>query len=75
MTDKTTEPFPQPSRNDGGEPCGECHTQPGETCDICGAVHAELCSWCGASIDPSEGTFNDDGGNLLCENCWEAADE
>lgn len=29
--------FPQPSRKDGGEPCGECHLQPGETCDICGA--------------------------------------
>ncbi len=32
------ETFPQPSRKDGGEPCGECHLQPGETCDICGAV-------------------------------------
>ncbi len=31
------EPFPQPRRKDGGEPCGECHIQPGETCDICGA--------------------------------------
>ena len=33
------EPFPQPSRKDGGEPCGECHIQAGETCDICGAVN------------------------------------
>jgi hypothetical protein len=32
------EPFPQPRRNDGGEPCGECHLQPGETCDVCGAL-------------------------------------
>lgn len=32
------EEFPQPSRKDGGEPCGECHIQPGETCDICGAT-------------------------------------
>lgn len=32
------EPFPQPSRKDGGEPCGECGIQPGETCDICGAA-------------------------------------
>ena len=31
------EPFPAPQRNDGGQPCGECHIQPGETCDICGA--------------------------------------
>ncbi len=30
--------FPQPSRKDGGEPCGECHLHPGETCDICGAI-------------------------------------
>ncbi len=29
--------LPQPQRNDGGEPCGECHLQPGERCDICGA--------------------------------------
>lgn len=33
------EPFPQPRRKDGGEPCSECHIQPGETCDICGAVN------------------------------------
>jgi hypothetical protein len=32
------EPFPQPSRKDGGEPCAECHLQLGETCDICGAT-------------------------------------
>jgi len=32
------EPFPQPRRKDGEEPCGECHIQPGERCDICGAV-------------------------------------
>jgi hypothetical protein len=31
--------LPKPGRNDGGEPCGECHLQPGETCDICGAAH------------------------------------
>ncbi len=37
MTDKTTNPLPQPQRNDGGEPCGECRMQPGETCNICGA--------------------------------------
>lgn len=30
--------FPQPSRKDGGEPCGECRLPAGETCDICGAV-------------------------------------
>ena len=30
-------PFPQPSRNDGGVPCGECHLRAGETCDVCGA--------------------------------------
>jgi len=30
--------LPKPGRNDGGEPCGECHLQPGETCDICGAA-------------------------------------
>ncbi len=35
---QTTEPFPQPRPNPGGEPCGECHVRPGETCDICGAV-------------------------------------
>lgn len=34
--------FPQPSRRDGKEPCGECHLQPGETCDICGARQAPL---------------------------------
>lgn len=33
------EPFPKPSRKDGGEPCGKCHIQPGETCDICGAIN------------------------------------
>ncbi len=38
MTDKTTDPFPQPQPNVGGAPCGECHIQPGETCDICGAI-------------------------------------
>lgn len=32
------EPFPQPSRKNGGEPCGECHLQPNEICDICGAA-------------------------------------
>jgi hypothetical protein len=32
------EPFPQPRRNDGGAPCGECHIKPGEVCDICGAI-------------------------------------
>lgn len=32
------EDFPQPSRKDGGEPCGECRLPAGETCDICGAV-------------------------------------
>jgi hypothetical protein len=37
---KQAEPFPQPSRKDGEEPCGECHIQPGEICDICGAKHA-----------------------------------
>lgn len=36
----TPEPFPQPKRNDGGAPCGECHLQPGETCGICGAARA-----------------------------------
>lgn len=36
MSDPT--PFPQPRRNDGGEPCGECHLRAGERCDICGAV-------------------------------------
>lgn len=35
---KADEPFPQPGRKPGGEPCGECHLSPGETCDICGAV-------------------------------------
>jgi hypothetical protein len=30
--------FPKPLRNDGGEPCGECHIKAGETCDICGAT-------------------------------------
>lgn len=30
--------FPQPQRQDGKEPCGECRIQPGETCDICGAL-------------------------------------
>lgn len=39
---KAPDPFqttlPQPRRNDGGEPCGECHVKAGETCDICGAV-------------------------------------
>lgn len=35
----SSEPFPQPSRKDGDEPCGECHIQPGETCDICGAIN------------------------------------
>ena len=35
--DRRAEPFPQPKRKDGGEPCGECHIRPGETCDICGA--------------------------------------
>ena len=35
------EPFPQPRRNDGGKPCGECYLQPGETCDICGAVRQQ----------------------------------
>lgn len=33
-----TEPFPQPRKNPGGVPCGECHLQPGETCDVCEAV-------------------------------------
>ena len=31
------EPLPKPFRNDGGEPCGECHLMSGEVCDICGA--------------------------------------
>lgn len=31
------EPFPQPRRRDGQEPCGECRLPAGETCDICGA--------------------------------------
>jgi len=31
--------FPQPRRNDGGKPCGECRIQLDETCDICGAVN------------------------------------
>lgn len=30
--------FPQPRRQDGDAPCGECHLHPGETCDICGAI-------------------------------------
>lgn len=29
--------FPQPRRQDGKEPCGECRLPAGETCDICGA--------------------------------------
>ena len=33
--------FPQPRRNPGGKPCGECHVKPGETCDICGAIAQE----------------------------------
>jgi len=36
------EPFPQPRRQDGKPPCGECHLKPGETCDICGAVEHRL---------------------------------
>lgn len=36
------EDFPQPQRNDGGRPCGECHLQPGETCDVCGAIEPAL---------------------------------
>lgn len=32
------EPFPQPQRRDGKEPCGECHLTIDETCDICGAT-------------------------------------
>lgn len=36
--ERPEEPFPQPSRKDGGEPCGECRIPPGDTCDICGAV-------------------------------------
>ncbi|QFG38330.1 hypothetical protein BDE18_0382 [Paracoccus pantotrophus] len=32
------EDFPQPSRKDGREPCGECRLPAGETCDICGAI-------------------------------------
>jgi len=34
---QTEATFPQPSRNDGGVPCGECHLRAGETCDVCGA--------------------------------------
>jgi hypothetical protein len=34
----TSDDFPKPRQNPGGEPCGECHLKPGETCDICGAV-------------------------------------
>jgi hypothetical protein len=37
LAQSDAEPIPQPQRNDGGEPCGECHLQPGETCDVCGA--------------------------------------
>lgn len=32
--------FPQPSRQDGKQPCGECRLRQGETCDICGAFQA-----------------------------------
>ena len=38
--DQTTDGFPRPRRNDGGEPCGECRLKPGETCDVCGAIGA-----------------------------------
>ena len=38
MRPKYLEPFPQPVRNPGGKPCGECHLREGEACDICGAV-------------------------------------
>jgi hypothetical protein len=42
-TEKTPDIFPQPGRNDGGKPCGECHLQLGETCNICGAVRMDDC--------------------------------
>lgn len=38
LTDAEPAPFPQPQRNDGGKPCGECHLKPNEVCDVCGAV-------------------------------------
>lgn len=31
--------FPQITRKDGCEPCGECRLNIGETCDICGAIN------------------------------------
>ncbi len=55
---KTTEPFPQPRRNDGGTPCGECHIQPGETCDICGAISPSACPECGNEVRTADGCFN-----------------
>jgi len=39
--DNEPEQFPQPSRKDGKEPCGECHIKPGEKCDICGAAQSQ----------------------------------
>lgn len=38
LIDEQADPFPQPQRRDGKEPCGECRLPVGETCDICGAT-------------------------------------
>lgn len=47
LNDFAPDPFPQPIRKDGGDPCGECHIQPGETCDICGAKARNYTCTCG----------------------------
>lgn len=50
------EPFPQPERKDGGEPCGECRIQPEETCDVCGAKgELDVCPDCGREKAHSAG--------------------
>jgi hypothetical protein len=51
------EPFPQPQRNDGGEPCGECHLQTGETCDVCGAL-AQSAEPKGIDLDDADRAYD-----------------
>ena len=53
--------LPKPGRNDGGEPCGECHLQPGETCDICGAAQPSGQTRAGIERLRGRGVFGDDG--------------
>ena len=74
MSDEnTTELFPQPNRNDGVTPCGECHLQPSETCDICGAIAPGACytRW-GQPFNVALARGHDHGSAAHIADQWEA---